>query len=90
MSSTEVFELAWGREEEMLLTSVELTVKIESLGLEVELSLELRDRFSAKVGNPEASGGEIVTTLTPWPVIPLAGMKSVVEPSLRFKCVRSG
>jgi len=90
MSSTEVFELAGGREEEMLLRSVVLIVEIESLGLETELSLELRDKFSAKIGKPEASGGTIVTTLTPWPVVPLAGIKSVVEPSFRFKCVRSG
>lgn len=74
----------------MLLRSVVLIVEIESLGLETELSLELRDKFSAKIGKPEASGGTIVTTLTPWPVVPLAGIKSVVEPSFRFKCVRSG
>lgn len=62
-----------------------LMVEIDSLWLEAELSFDLRDRLSTAAGSPVESGGRMLTTLTPWPVMPLAGMKSVVLPSLRFK-----
>lgn len=52
------------------------------------------DRLSANCGNPAAvlfvSGGCTLTTFTPCPYIPLAGIKSDVEPSLRLRTVRSG
>lgn len=62
-----------------------LIVDVDSFWLETELSFDLRDRLSAAAGSPVESGGRMLTTLTPWPVIPLAGMKSVVLPSFRFK-----
>ena len=70
-----------------------LTVDMEFLELAeapLELTLESTDICSTRLGRPEASGGTIFTTFMPWPVILLAGMNNVVEPSFRFRCVRSG
>jgi hypothetical protein len=59
-------------------------------GLETELPLEAKDSLSVRLGKPVASGGATLTTLTPWPDMPLAGMKRVVLPSFLFRWVRSG
>lgn len=70
--------------------SIELAVvDIESC-LDAEL-IELREspelivKFSVSAGRPAVSGGTILTTFTPCPDMPLAGMKRVVEPSLRLR-----
>lgn len=67
-----------------------LMVDMDVLGLDTELSVELIERFSVRAGNPELSGGVILTTFTPWPALLFAGMNSVVLPSFRLRCVRSG
>lgn len=82
-----------------VLSVVDVVLMVESedlgdceVGLDSELLKESEldiDRFST-LGKPEVSGLAIVTTLIPWPLMPLAGMKRVVDPSLRFRCVRSG
>jgi hypothetical protein len=84
---------------EVEVVAVEEKVDTEPLGLEdpvVGLEMELRvecglSRLSpSKLGSPAASGGVMLMTLTAWPLQPLAGRKSVVEPSLRFSDIRSG
>ena len=76
-------------DEEDAVLSVVRVVDTELRLLDTE-SPELMDKFSVRIGKPVVSGGTTLTTLIPWPVIPLAGINSVVEPSLRFSEVRSG
>lgn len=86
-----------GIEEEEEEVCAVLVVEILARGLadagdEIELLLECSvssDRFS-KDGKPTESGGVTLTTFMPWPVTPLAGMKTVVVPFLRLSVVLRG
>ena len=79
------------------LSDPDVGLRIEEVGLDTDPDTELLDeccvsklKFSSDGKFWLLSGCVMLMTLTPWLLHADAGMKSVVEPSLRTNCVRSG